>query len=275
MQIASTPISLIKVAKSDMIKFDECGKFEFEKNFVHMRRTMRFNELIFMRKGTMYLAEENEKLTVTEGDVVFLKAGRLHYGYKPSDESVEFYWLHYLTDDENDASFPLISNFENTTRILQLFRQLFHFAPLSSFDADCATALLLHGVKNEILGKQFPHLSLASDVCKWIEQHFTENITVASVAQHFGYSADYISSKVKDKTGISAKGYITHCRIMSAKQILLCSSLPIDEVARQCGFPDSKAFFKIFKKSEGITPTQYRTLYPNSENVGISIKRTN
>lgn len=257
-----------------MIKFDECGKFEFEKNFVHMRRTMRFNELIFMLKGTMYLAEENEKLTVTEGDVVFLKAGRLHYGWKPSEGSVEFYWVHYLTDDENEASFPLISNFENTNQTLQLFRQLFHFAPLSAFDADCATALLLHGVKNEILGKQFPHLSLGGDVCKWIEEHFSENITVSSIAEHFGYSADYISSRVRAKTGLSAKSYITHCRIKSAKQILLCSSLPIDEIAYQCGFSDSKAFFKVFKKMEGLTPTQYRSTFPNAENVGISIKRT-
>ena len=258
-----------------MIKFDECGKFEFERNFVHMRRTMRFNELILMRKGTMYLAEEDELLVVNEGDVVFLKAGRLHYGYKPSEGNVEFYWMHYLTDDDTEASFPLISHFDNPTGIIQLFRQLFHFAPLSAYDADCATALLLHGVKNEIMGKKFPHLSLATDVCKWIEEHFSESIAVSSIAEHFGYSSDYISSRVKEKSGMSAKNYITYCRMLSAKQILLCSDLSIDEIANQCGFTDSKAFFKAFKKHEGITPTQYRTTYPNAQNVGISIKRTN
>ncbi len=257
-----------------MITFDECGKFEFEKNFVHMRRSMRFNELILMRKGTMYIAQENEKLVITEGDVVFLKANKIHYGYKPSDGSVEFYWMHYLTDDESEASLPLISSFENTTHILQLFHQLFHFAPLSSSDADCAATLLLHGVKNEILGKKFPHLSLGSDVCKWIEEHFSENITVTSVAEHFGYSTDYISSKVKEKTGLSAKSYITACRLRYAKQILLCSDLPIDDISNQCGFTDPKSFFKVFKKHEGITPTQYRTTYPNAQNIGISIKRT-
>ena len=181
--------------------------------------------------------------------------------------------MHYLSDDESEVDFPLISHFENPTEIIQLFRQLFHFAPLSSFDADCATVLLLHGVKNEILGKKFPHLSLSGDVCKWIENNFYNNISVQSVATHFGYSSDYISTKVKEKTGMSAKNYITHCRMMSAKQILLCSDLSIDEIAHQCGFSDSKAFFKAFKKHEGITPTQYRTTYPNAQNVGISIKR--
>lgn len=257
-----------------MIKFDECGRFEFEKNFVHMRRTMRFNELIFMVKGTMYLAEENKKLTVKEGDVVFLKAGRLHYGWQPSLDRVEFYWVHYLTDDEDEASFPLISHFDNTTQALQLFRQLFHFAPISAFDADCATTLLLHGVKNEIIGQQYPHLSLASDVCKWIQEHYAEDFNVQSLGRRFGYSSDYISSRIKEKTGLSAKSYITHCRVMSAKQILLCSDLSIDEIAVQCGFNDPKAFFKVFKKLEGITPNQFRTTYPNAENVGISIKRT-
>lgn len=257
-----------------MITFDECGKFEFEKNFVHMRRTMRFNELILMRKGTMYLAQEDRMLTVNEGDVVLLQAGKLHYGYAPSPGAVEFYWMHYLTDNAEETDFPLISHFDNPNEIIQLFRQLFHFAPLSSQDADCAATLLLHGVKNEILGKKFPHLSLGSDVCNWIKEHFSENLTVSSLAAHFGYSTDYISSRVKEKTGMSAKSYITHCRIMSAKQILLCSDLSIEEISHQCGFTDSKAFFKVFKKHEGMTPTQYRTTFPNAQNIGISIKRS-
>ncbi len=257
-----------------MITFDECGKFEFPQNFVHMKRSMRFNELILMRQGVMYLAEDDNYLTVREGDVVFLKAGRLHYGYKPSDGNVEFYWMHFLTDDENDTDFPLLYHFENPGEILQLFRQLFHFAPLSPSDSDCAATLLLHGVKNAILDKKFPHLSLSGDVCDWIHSHFSENITVSSVAEQFGYSADYISSKVKEKTGMSAKSYITHCRMMHAKQILLCSDLSIDETARQCGFSDSKAFYKLFKKYEGMTPGEYRTTFPGSLNVGISIKRS-
>jgi AraC-like DNA-binding protein len=188
---------------------------------------------------------------------------------------VEFYWVHYLTDDESETDFPLISHFDNPTEIIQLFRQLFHYAPLSATDADCATTLLLHGVKNEIMGKKFPHLSLATDVCNWIEEHFSESITVGAIAAHFGYSSDYISARVREKTGLSAKNYITHCRMRSARQILLCSDLSIEEIANQCGFTDSKAFFKVFKKHEGITPTQYRTTYPNAQNVGISIKRTN
>ncbi|MBR5536009.1 MAG: helix-turn-helix transcriptional regulator [Clostridia bacterium] len=257
-----------------MIIFDECGKFEFQQNFVHMRRVMRRHELIYMVRGSMYLAQEDEHLTVKEGDVVFLRAGKLHYGYAPSPDKVEFYWVHFLTDDENELDLPLIAHFDNPAQIIRLFHQLFHFASISPTDADCATTLLLHGVKNEILGKKFPHLSLGGDVCNWIKEHFSENISVSSVAEHFGYSTDYISTRVKEKTGMSAKSYITHCRMQSAKQILLCSDLSVEEIAHQCGFLDSKAFFKVFKKSEGITPTQYRTTYPNAQNVGISIKRS-
>ncbi|MGM9552325.1 MAG: helix-turn-helix domain-containing protein [Clostridia bacterium] len=253
--------------------FDECGKFQFEKNFIHMRRVMRFNELILMRKGTMYLSFEDEKLTVKENDLVFLPANRLHYGWRESEEKVEFYWVHFLTDEE--ISIPLIYHLDNSTQAIQLFRQVFHFAYIKGSDADCATTLLIHGIQNEISGNNNPHLLLGSEICKWIEKHFSENINVTSIAREFGYSPDYISAKVRDKTGKSAKSYITFCRIASAKQILLCSHLPIDEVARQCGFTDSKAFFKIFKKHEGVTPTQYRKTFPNADRVGISIRRNN
>ena len=43
-----------------------------------------------------------------------------------------------------------------------------------------------------------------------------------------------------------------------AKKLLLSSDLPIAEVAESSGYGDYRVFTKVFKKSEGITPSQYR-----------------
>ena len=43
-----------------------------------------------------------------------------------------------------------------------------------------------------------------------------------------------------------------------AKKLLLSTSLPIADVAEQSGYGDYRVFTKVFKKSEGITPSQYR-----------------
>lgn len=254
-----------------MITFDECGLFRLERNFTHMRRTMRFDELIFMTAGTVYFAVGSEELTLNPGDVVFVPHGVHHYGWRESPGAVEFYWMHFLTDEP--VSLPVQAHLKNPGTVFRLFRQLFDVAPLSGEDADCAATLLLHGVGREVEGVLRPHAALASDVCRYIGEHFTENITVASIAALFGYSADYISSKVRAFSGMSAKNYITHCRIQNAKSVLLQSRLTVSETALECGFSDPKQFFKLFKKHFGMTPSEYRGTYISADDVGMSVKR--
>ena len=52
--------------------------------------------------------------------------------------------------------------------------------------------------------------------------------------------------------------YLTNVRMEQAKKLLLSSDLPIAEVAERSGYGDYRVFTKVFKNSEGITPSQYR-----------------
>ena len=52
--------------------------------------------------------------------------------------------------------------------------------------------------------------------------------------------------------------YLTNIRMERAKKLLLSTSLSVAEVADQSGYGDYRVFTKVFKKSEGVTPSQYR-----------------
>ena len=52
--------------------------------------------------------------------------------------------------------------------------------------------------------------------------------------------------------------YLTGIRMEKAKQLLLATALPIAEISAQSGYGDYRVFTKVFKKSEGVTPSQYR-----------------
>ena len=52
--------------------------------------------------------------------------------------------------------------------------------------------------------------------------------------------------------------YLTNVRMEKAKKLLLTTALSIAEVAEQSGYGDYRVFTKVFKKSEGVTPSQYR-----------------
>lgn len=68
----------------------------------------------------------------------------------------------------------------------------------------------------------------------------------------------YISQLFKSEIGVNFLAYLTNIRMEKAKKLLLTSSASIAEVAEQSGYGDYRVFTKVFKKSEGVTPSQYR-----------------
>lgn len=60
------------------------------------------------------------------------------------------------------------------------------------------------------------------------------------------------------KTGIHFIDYVNRLRIEKAKNLLYSTTLSIKEIGFQVGFSDEKYFMKVFKKLEGLSPSQYR-----------------
>ena len=52
--------------------------------------------------------------------------------------------------------------------------------------------------------------------------------------------------------------YLTNMRLEKAKKLLVSTALSVAEIAEQCGYSDYRVFTKVFKKTEGITPSQFR-----------------
>ena len=52
--------------------------------------------------------------------------------------------------------------------------------------------------------------------------------------------------------------YLTNNRMEKAKNLLLTTPLSVAEVSEQAGYGDYRVFTKVFKKNEGVTPSQYR-----------------
>lgn len=91
-----------------------------------------------------------------------------------------------------------------------------------------------------------------------MQEHLTEEISLSVLAEEFHLSAQYISQLFKNEIGVNFPTYLTHIRIENAKKLLLATSLSIAEVSEQSGYGDYRVFTKVFKKSEGVTPSQYR-----------------
>ena len=95
-------------------------------------------------------------------------------------------------------------------------------------------------------------------ITRYLQEHLAEEVSLSVLAEEFHLSAQYISQLFKNEIGVGFLTYLTNIRMERAKQLLLSTSLSIAEVSERSGYGDYRVFTKVFKKSEGITPSQYQ-----------------
>ena len=114
----------------------------------------------------------------------------------------------------------------------------------------------------DILKAEKPEL--LDKVTAYIENHYSDHITVDELAHKFYISSSTISHLFKQKMGLSLYHYITQRRLISAKN-LISAGTPLEHVATQVGFSDYSTFYRAFKQEYGISPRQYRSLQENGK----------
>ena len=91
---------------------------------------------------------------------------------------------------------------------------------------------------------------IVTNVRKYINEHVSERLSLNEVAAVFGISPNYLSH-----TGFSE--YINICKITEAKRLLEEENMKVYEAAEALGFESAFYFSKVFKRVEGVSPTEY------------------
>lgn len=97
-----------------------------------------------------------------------------------------------------------------------------------------------------------------SRVVATIEKHFTQDISLKTIAYELNINAAYLGQLFKMETGQLFSAFLNKTRIENAQKLLLTTSLPMSDVALQCGYTNISYFYNIFKKHTGKTPSEYR-----------------
>lgn len=93
----------------------------------------------------------------------------------------------------------------------------------------------------------------------YIQANYMNDISLDSCAEHCGTNAFVMSRTFKQVSGKNFIDYLTDLRMEKAKEMLRNSELKINEVSEKVGYQHSY-FNRIFKKYEGVTPSQYRDM---------------
>lgn len=99
---------------------------------------------------------------------------------------------------------------------------------------------------------------------KYINENYTQNISLQRLAASLGYSYDYFHHEFKAQMHISPTRYIIDLRLRKAEGLLSSSDLSCTEIAYQCGFSTSAQFSTMFRARFGVSPSDLKKGYVGS-----------
>ncbi|OKP98774.1 response regulator [Paenibacillus sp. P46E] len=105
---------------------------------------------------------------------------------------------------------------------------------------------------------QAPDSQLVEEIRHYLHQNYARDMTLQHIAERFFISRENVSRKFKQITGENLSDYLTNLRVDKAKTLLQNTNLRLSQISELVGYEDEKYFSRVFKKSTGQTPREYR-----------------
>lgn len=230
----------------------------------HPARVMDSWEIILVKKGCLEITQGGENFPVKKHQAIILHPGVPHAGTADYLPELEFYWLHFMFNTAASNNIPTLVNPQRPQRVEELFREFLN-NQLSPFPcqvtANCLVTLMLCELFKPVSTNDNLSPS-ATNLARRAHNHIRLNIdkklTPGSVADSLSCNVDYLSRIFKAYAGKGLTDIIRHEKMISAKENLCNTTLPIKTIAENLGFDDAGYFRKVFREFEGMTPGQYR-----------------
>jgi AraC family transcriptional regulator, transcriptional activator of pobA len=99
---------------------------------------------------------------------------------------------------------------------------------------------------------------LLAEVFTVIDRHRGEPLSLRDVARELGMTPGHLTTVVRRRTGRTVQEWIIERRMAEARRLLSDTMLPVAEVARRVGMPDPGYFSRLFRRTHGASPREWR-----------------
>lgn len=107
-----------------------------------------------------------------------------------------------------------------------------------------------------------PHADSVVRVCEqWLAEHYRDAEVVTKVVTIAGIPERSVKRRFKAATGTTLIGYVQNLRVEDAKRRLESEDVPFETIAADLGYENHAFFRRLFKRSTGLTPGQYRKMF--------------
>ena len=265
-------------ARSALLHLQEVGTLTAISPHTSARSGLASYLFFMVKSGSGVLTYEGTEYELEAGDCVFISCEK-PYSHCSSDDLWTLSWVHFYGP--------------NMQQIYRKYRQrggkaVFEAGTAKEYEALLNTVTEKAGSDSYIrdmeisdyLGRLLvllmnetvvhsvsdDHISTSStdrkiniaNVKEYVDRHFTESISLEDLAERFFINRSYLARIFKEKYGVTITAYVNQQRVTKAKELLRFTDATVEAIAVDCGF-EPNYFARVFKKLEGISPSEYRT----------------
>ena len=275
--------SIINISKIVTIHY-----YEFDKNFVFNGEKHPFWELVYVDKGQVEICRDNEKIILSQGEIVFHKPNEFH-SIKAFNSAPNFFVISFVcssnamvyfekfntTLDKNLKPFisSIIDEAENTFEIPKndpLLKKLTKKHPTSIGGEQLIKTYLeqfLILLIRKIIKKDEPSLfpskesmetHLVSSAKQFILEKMEEPFRVNDLCLALGYSKSYLSKLFREQTGETIADFAMRQKIKRAKRLIREENYNFSQISDLLAFDNPQYFSRVFKRITNMTPTEFK-----------------
>lgn len=259
-------------ARSSLLHLQEVGSLKALKPHTSRRDKLRSYLCFVVENGVGELIYEEKRHVLSSGDVVFIDCKK-PYSHSTDNELWSLRWCHFygaampaIYEKYNERGGAPVFHPKSCQPFTFLITELYTIAASSDHIRDMRineklsellTLLMEQSWRPEggSLSKKRMELE---DVKAYLDAHFTEKISLDDLSARFFINKYYLTRIFKESFGSTINQYIVYKRITKAKHLIRFTEMTMDEIASAVGMGDGNYFSRIFRKIEGISPTEYK-----------------
>jgi len=234
------------------------SKKQFKKIDMTPPRKVKTYELEYFFESGGISVINGKEYPIKSGNLLFAKPGDTRYSHLP----FRCKFIHFSVEDKQIQDLIKginpVSMHVNHNDIDKIFSDIAtYFYSANTFDNITAEAKLV-SLLHLIVNNSFQELSAIAKIVKYIECNYKENLTTQTIAVACNISVSYLHRIFKNALNTTPIDYLINCRISAAKELLSNTSIPLINIAYECGFNSQSYFSDCFKRKSGMTPNEFR-----------------
>lgn len=272
-RMIQTPSS---IARSAFFYVQETGYFKLKESHRAFRKNLDSYLIVLVLSGSGTLMYNEKFYELKPGSCFFIDCKIPYYHQSSDSDPWELIWVHFhgATSKEYYRYFSVISDpalmpqafgelKDKLERLLDVNTHADLMAEISSSRLIMdILSILLQDVTNS-KEEQTPARQKMLQIRLYLDEHYTDKFSLDELSEHFFISKYHLSREFKNHFGITPNHYVISKRITLVKKLLRFSDFTLEDIAAKAGFYDTSYLNKQFKKSEGISASDFRKKWMN------------